>query len=90
MLNVKQIVIPSNPADQKTIFAAVKEADDSLTRIEAEKDQVKAIIDDIADKFPELNKKFIRKLITTYHRQNFDKQTAESSEFVELYETIVK
>lgn len=86
----KQVIIPTSPADQKTILEAVKEADNCLIRIAAEKDQVKAIVDDLAEKFEGLNKKYIRKLISTYHKQNFDKVTAELEDFTELYETIVK
>jgi len=86
----KEVVIPTSPADQATILVAIKEADDSLNRIASEKEQVKAIVEDLAEKFEGLNKKYIRKLITTYHKQNFDKMTAESEDFVELYEAIVK
>ena len=87
---ISQIVVPSNPADQKTILDAVKEADDSMIRISAERDQIKAIIDDLHEKFPDLNKKYIRKLIKTYHKQNFDKEVGELEDFTQLYEAIVK
>ncbi len=90
MTVIKQVVIPTNLADQKAILAAVKEASNSLIRIEAEKDQVKTIVEDLAEKYEGLNKKFIRKLISVYHKQNFDKVTTEMSEFEQLYTTIVK
>jgi hypothetical protein len=90
MAIVKQVIIPSSKADQDTILAAVKEADDSLYRIESERDQVKAIIDDLAEKFPDLNKKYIRKLIKTYHKDNFTAIKSENEEFDELYEAIIK
>jgi len=86
----KDVIIPTSPADQETILDAMKEADDSLQCIESEKEQVKAIVDTLSEKFEGLNKKYIRKLIMTYHKQNFDKMTAESEDFVELYEAIVK
>lgn len=86
----KEVVIPTNSVDQQTILEAIKEADNCLIRIESEKDQVKAIIDDLNEKFEGLNKKYIRKLITTYHKQNFEKLTSESADFVELYKAIVK
>jgi len=85
-----EVIIPTNPADKKTILDAVKEADQCLFRIESEKDQVKAIVDDLAEKFPDLDKKYLKKLITTYHKQNIDKLTAEQEDFVELYEAIIK
>ena len=43
----KTIVVPSNPADQKAILTALKEADDCMIRIESERDQIKAIIENI-------------------------------------------
>jgi len=86
----KEIIVPTSPADQKKILDAVKEADNSLVRIDAEKDQIKAIIEDIAESFEGLNKKYIRKLITTYHKQNIDKLSVENDDFQELYQAIVK
>lgn len=86
----KEIVIPSAPADQKKILEAMKEASDSMLRIEAEKDQIKAIISSLDEDFEGLNKKYIRKLISTYHKNNIDKQIGESEDFQELYAAIVK
>jgi hypothetical protein len=86
----KQIIIPTNPADVKTIFDAIKEGDNSMIRIAAEKDQIKAIIDDLAEKFPDIGKKHIRKMISVYHKQNFPVITTDSEDFAELYESVVK
>lgn len=85
-----QIVIPTNPADQKTILDAVKEADDCMLRIESERSQIKAIIEMLSEKFPDLDKKYFRKMIRTYHKNNFDNEVSETSDFQTLYETIVK
>jgi len=82
------IVIPSNPVDQKAILAAIKEASDSLLRIDSEKEHVKAIIEKVAEDY-ELNKKHIRKMITTYHKQNIEVFESETDDFVALYRTIV-
>ena len=87
---IPQVIVPSNPVDQQTIFDAIKEADNSFFRIEAEKDQIKAIIEDLNEKFPDLGKKYIRKMMTTYHKQNFDKVAAEMDDFETLYTSIVK
>ncbi len=38
----KTIVIPTDPAQLKAIKAAVKEGSDSMVRIAAERDQIKA------------------------------------------------
>lgn len=90
MTTTTTIIIPSNPADQKQILDAIKEADESLFKIEGERGQIKAIIDALADKFPDLDKKNIRRMIITYHKQNFAIIDAESADFAALYTTIVK
>lgn len=90
MAVVTTIVIPTNPADQKTILDAIKEADSSMIRMAAERDLIKNIIDDLHEKFPDLDKKYIRKMMRTYHKQNFTEVETESEEFSNLYTTIVK
>lgn len=84
------IIVPSNPSDQDKILDAVKEADACLIRIAAEKDQIKAIVDQLHEDFPDIGKKHINKVIRTYHKQNFNVVEAESEDFSTLYTTIVK
>lgn len=84
------IIVPSNPADQKTILDAVKEADACLVRVAGEKEQIKAIVEDLHTKFPDIGKKHINRMIRTYHKQNFNVVEAESEDFSALYTTIVK
>jgi len=86
----KEIIVPTAPADQKKIFAAVKEAHDSLLRISAEKEQIKSIVSQLVEDFEGLNKKYINKLINTYYKQNIDKLAVENDDFQELYTAIVK
>ncbi len=82
------ILIPSNPADRKIIFDAVKEIDNSLTRIAAERAQIKAILDNIADQFEDIDKKYMKKLAQIYHKQNFAEVQGENEDFIELYSAI--
>lgn len=84
------IIVPSNPTDQKAIADAIKEADDSLIRIDAEKDQIKNIIDDLAEKYPDLGKKWISWAIKRYHKGDVDVFSDEATSFTDAYETIVK
>jgi len=87
---IKQVIIPTNPADIKIIMDAVKEADASLIRIAAERDLIKNIVSDLDEKFPDIGKKYINKTIKTYHKQNFADLQNENEDFVELYDAIVK
>lgn len=84
------VIIPSNPNDQKIIFDAVKEIDNSLTRIASERAQIKAILDDISDKYEDLDKKYVKKMAQVYHKQNFSEVQGDNEDFIELYAAIIK
>ena len=78
----------SNPVDRKKIKDALIEISDSMTRIAAERDLIKEIVKDIADKY-ELSKKHINKMSRIYHKQNFQTEQQEYDELESLYITIV-
>lgn len=84
------IIIPSSPADQKIIFEAIKEIDNSLTRIAAERDQIKVILENICDQYEDIDKKYFKKLAQVYHKQNFSQVQGDNEDFIELYSVIIK
>lgn len=84
--NVLKMVV-NNPKDRETILNAVKEWSNSATRASAEKDLQKTIIADLADKV-DVEKKYLNKLATMYHNQNFAQFQQEREEIEELYESI--
>ena len=75
--------------DKKKIKGALQEASNSLTRIDAERDLVKNIINDTSKNF-QIPKKTVKKLINVYHKQNFSEEVASHEEFEVLYETVTK
>ena len=75
--------------DKKKIKGALQEASNSLTRIDAERDLVKNIINDTSKNF-QIPKKTVKKLINVYHKQNFSEEVATHEEFESLYETVTK
>lgn len=77
----------SNPADRKAIYDAIREISNSMTRMEAEKDLISETLKSVKDKF-ELPPKYVRKLATIYHKQNFNQIKEEQAEVEELYESI--
>ena len=79
----------SNPTDKKRIKNALFEISNCMTRIGAEKDLIKDIVNDLADDF-ELSKKQVNKIARAYHKQNYSQQVAESEEFQELYESLIE
>jgi hypothetical protein len=73
--------------DRKKIRDAMQEASNSLIRIDAEKDLIKNIVEDLNEAF-EIPKKTLSKMIKVYHKQNFQEEVASHDEFETLYETI--
>lgn len=78
----------NNPADRKKFNDALQEISNSKTRISAERDLIKDIVDDLSEQF-ELPKKTINKLANIYHKQSFSKEEQEFDELQTLYETII-
>lgn len=79
----------SNPEDRKKIKNAIIEISDSMTRIEAEKDLIKQITEDVAENF-EISKKHISTMAKIYHKQNFAEEQTKNDEFEILYLSVVE
>ena len=79
----------TNPTDKKKIKDALFEISGSYSRIEAERELIKDIVNDLADNF-ELSKKQVNKIARAYHKQNYNQQVAESEEFQELYQSLLE
>lgn len=78
----------NNPEDRKRLVGAMKEISDSMTRVDAEKDFQKEAIDSVSEDLG-LEKKYIRKLATIYHKQNMTQFKQENEEVETLYEILV-
>jgi hypothetical protein len=78
----------SSPEDRKKIKNALQEISDSMTRMEAERDLIKDIIQDVNDNH-KLPKKYISKMARIYHKQNFQVTQQETEELEALYITVV-
>lgn len=78
----------SNPADKLKIKKMMGEISNSYTRIEAERDLIKDTIDALSKEY-EMEKKQLRKMSRTFHKQNYSTVEAEQEEFTFLYESIM-
>ena len=81
------MALPSDTFGKKVIKDAMFEISGAMTRIEGERDYIKESIAKVCEDF-ELNKKTFRKLVNTYHKQNFSKEVAEHEEFEKMYEDL--
>jgi len=84
------MLIPSNPADRKTISNAVKEADNHLIIKDAAAEGIKDIFDRLKDKKIEITKRQFNKMVTVYHNQNFAEEVQNAEDFADLYEQVMK
>lgn len=78
-----------SPDERKKLKGAIIELDASITRIEAERDLQKTIINDLSEELG-LDKKLIRKLAKTYHAANFKQEVEEHNTFEEFYTGVVE
>jgi hypothetical protein len=86
-MSEQQVIIPSSPEDRKKIHAALNEGSDSLTRIAAERELIKEIIDNVSEEF-DLPKKYVRKMINVHYKSSIISVNAENEQLVELYSTV--
>lgn len=79
----------ANPADQKKLLDMLREASNSLTRIEGERDLIREMKKRVCDEL-QLEKKVINRMVKVYHKQSFQEEVAEHEQFETLYGSIVK
>ena len=79
----------SSPEDKKKVANAIKEISDSMTRMDAEKDLIKDIIQVTYENYG-IDKKHLRKLAAIYHKQNMSEVRNEYDEVESLYEELFK
>jgi hypothetical protein len=75
--------------DKAKVLGCLQEISNSLTRIEAERDLIKEILQKMQDEC-EIPKKLSRKLARTYHKRNYEEEVAEQSDFQTIYENVAK
>jgi hypothetical protein len=63
------------------------EISNSMTRIEAERDHMKTIYQDLKEEF-EMHPKIARRLAKAYHKQAYQQMVAEEEEFQETYSEV--
>lgn len=75
--------------DKAKVLGCLQEISNSLTRIEAERDLIKEVLQRLQDEC-EIPKKLSRKLAKVYHRRNYEEEVAAQSDFQTVYETVAK
>jgi len=81
------VTIPSSPEDRKEVRDRLNEISNALTRIEAERDHINEILNDLQDDY-ELPKKHMRKVSRVFHKQNINEVKEEFSDIEDIYNAI--
>lgn len=81
--------IPSTTAEKQKLKEMIGEITKCMLRIDAEREAMKEIIKDAADRYS-LNKKMVRRIASTMYRSDYADVQAEHEEFEDLYESIVE
>jgi len=74
---------------KEDIMDAVRLLDESLTVLDSQKDNMKAVLDGIESKY-QVNKKLVRKLATTYHKATFEDEQEFMNSFEDMWLNIVE
>lgn len=77
------------PQNKAQVLSCLQEISNSLTRIEAERDLIKDVLQRLQDEF-EIPKKLGRKLARVYHKRSYEEEVAQQEDFVQIYETVAK
>lgn len=83
------MMITLSPEDRKKVKNALTEISNSYTRIEAERDLVSEILQNMQDEF-ELPKKQMRKVARVYHKQNINEVKSEFSDIEDIYTAVTE
>jgi len=75
--------------DKKRMKKAISEINDSLTRVAAERDQQKVILDDIEEDLG-VEKKLLRRLAKAYFKANYSEEVEADERFDTFYNGILK
>jgi hypothetical protein len=81
--------IPTNPEEHNRLKGMITEIANCMFRIDSEREQVKAILEDAADEY-DLDKKQLRRIATALHKANYTEAKEENEEFEYLYESILE
>lgn len=88
IVEVQGAQVPSEETDRNKILAAIQEIDVSLTRIDSERDLIKAVAEDLKDEFG-MGKRLVNRLAATYHKGDAEEVQLAYREFEEFYSEIV-
>jgi hypothetical protein len=77
------------PERKARLKGCLQEISNSMVRMEAERDNITAIVQRMADEF-EMNKRVSRRLAAIFHKRNLEEERGDFEEIAETYEEVTK
>lgn len=81
-------MIKLSESQKKDVKNCLQEISNSWTRTEAERDQIKAIVDRMEEEF-EIPKKLARRLARVFHKRSIAEEIAAANELNDVYDDII-
>jgi len=75
------------PQQITSLKSCMREISNSLVRMEAERDNIREIVNRCAEEF-ELNKRLTRKAARAFHKHNIEEENTVAAEVNELYQIV--
>jgi hypothetical protein len=88
----KKVFVSINSLDEdakRQIMDAIRKLDDSLTVLDAQKDNMKLVLDEV-EATHQVSKKLVRKLAVVYHKLSFDEEQQFMNSFEDMWVNIVE
>ena len=77
------------PEKKARLKGCLQEISNSMTRMDAERDNITSIVQRMADEF-EMNKRVSRRLAAIFHKRNLEEERGDFEEIAETYEEVTR
>lgn len=77
------------PERKARLKGCLQEISNSMVRMEAERENITAIVQRMADEF-EMNKRVSRRLAAIFHKRNLEEERGDFEEIAQTYEEVTK
>ena len=78
-----------NESQKTELKNAIRELNDSMTRVASERDFQKEAINNVADKTG-VDKKIVRRMAKVYFKSNYAEEQEENRQFEDFYDAVMK
>ena len=85
---MSNVIIPASDEDKKRIKGCIEEISNSMTRMAAEREFIKEAVASCCEDV-DIDKKYLKKMATIYHKQNLNEVVGEVEDVEALYASVM-